>query len=138
MTTTKPARRPARKPRRKSSPIGIIHDDAEYDAAVAEMNRLAIEPEGSLARADQDRLELLALVIDDYDDKHFAIKVKDRSPVAALKYLMEMNELKAIDLAELFGGRSRVSDVLSGKRELSKAQVRALAQRFQVDANLFL
>jgi HTH-type transcriptional regulator/antitoxin HigA len=51
---------------------------------------------------------------------------------------MEDRGLKQIDLAPLFGGRSRVSDALAGKREISKAQAKALAAFFKVPADLFI
>jgi HTH-type transcriptional regulator / antitoxin HigA len=51
---------------------------------------------------------------------------------------MEDRDLKQIDLAPLFDGRSRVSDALAGKREISKAQAKALAAFFKVSADLFI
>jgi HTH-type transcriptional regulator/antitoxin HigA len=55
-----------------------------------------------------------------------------------LSYLMEQYDMTRADLVSLFGSRSRVSEVLSGKREPSMAQVRELRERFDVSADLFI
>jgi len=65
------------------------------------------------------------------------MKLMAKPPRAVLKTLKEDRNLKQIDLAPLFGERSRVSDTLAGKREISKAQARALAVFFKVPADLF-
>ena len=51
---------------------------------------------------------------------------------------MEERGLKQADVASLFGGRSRVSDVLAGKRDISKAQAKALSAFFNLPADLFI
>lgn len=137
MSPTRPRKRP-----RKSDLDGFIvrpiRSDEEYEVAVAAMDALAIKPEGSLSRDDQDRLELLTLVVGDYDDRHFRIAGRGKSPVELLRYLMEQNDLKPIDIAPLLGGRPAASLILSGKRELSKAQICAVSQRFKIDPGALL
>jgi HTH-type transcriptional regulator/antitoxin HigA len=51
---------------------------------------------------------------------------------------MESNGLKAVGLAPIFGGRGRVSDVLSGRRNISKEQAKRLAERFHVSPAVFI
>jgi HTH-type transcriptional regulator/antitoxin HigA len=51
---------------------------------------------------------------------------------------MEYNKLKAADLAGIMGGRSRMSDVLSGKREISKEQAKRLGERFGISPSVFI
>jgi len=64
--------------------------------------------------------------------------IPEGTPLGALEYLMESNGLKAIDLGSIFGGRGRVSDVLSGRRGISKAQAKRLAERFHVSSAVFI
>ena len=118
--------------------IRILRGDADYTKAVEAMNALAIRPEGSLDADEQEQLDLLALIVEQYDREHAALDTSSMTPLRALQYLMEANDLRPVDLAETLGGQNRVSEVLSGKRELSKAQIRALAKRFCVDAGLFI
>lgn len=62
----------------------------------------------------------------------------DAQPLDILKELMMANDLKAIDLAELLGGRSRVSEILSGKRSISKEQAKRLGTYFRLSPAAFL
>ncbi len=55
-----------------------------------------------------------------------------KAPLGALRYLLERNGLRAIDLAELLGGRGRVSDILSGRRGISLAQAKCLVAHFKL------
>jgi HTH-type transcriptional regulator/antitoxin HigA len=73
-----------------------------------------------------------------YEDVHHAIDTSDISGLDSLKYLLEQNSMTASDLGNLLGNRSLGSKILRGERELSKAHLRILADRFKVDAGLFL
>jgi HTH-type transcriptional regulator/antitoxin HigA len=64
--------------------------------------------------------------------------VPSAEPKDILRDLMESNHLKAADLAEVMGGRSRVSDALSGKRAISKEQAKRLSERFGVSPAAFI
>jgi HTH-type transcriptional regulator/antitoxin HigA len=59
-------------------------------------------------------------------------------PLGVLLYLMEQNELRPVDLVDVFGSRAVVSQVLSGKREISKAHARRLAERFRLSVEAFI
>lgn len=71
-----------------------------------------------------------------YERDH--VDIPPVSGVEALRHLMEENGLTQADLADLFGGKSVVSEVLSGKRTLSKSHVRKLSERFGLPADVFL
>ena len=76
--------------------------------------------------------------IGDYETQHYP-RGKRVSPVELLKYLMEQNSMNTTDLGELLGsGRGQASMILNGKRELSKANIRVLADRFKVSPAAFL
>jgi len=113
-----------------------IEDDAGLDAASEVAKRLAVM--GRLSRDQADYLEVLTTLIEKYEAEHFAIDTTGISSLEALKYLMEANDMNASDLGRLLGERSLGAAILRGDRKLSKANIRALCQRFHVQPGLFL
>ena len=71
----------------------------------------------------------------EYEDKHYHIP--DAEPRAMLKFLMEQNDLKQTDLKDILPA-SRVSEILNGKREISKAVAKKLAERFNMNLSVFI
>ncbi len=116
----------------KALPKVIENDEElEYFAGVLEgFDRLerALEPEEKALEA------LLARLIADYDDR---IAIPDLPARKVLAFLMEQRGLKQADLLPVFGSRSVASDVLSGKRELSKSHIRGLAEYFHLSPAAF-
>ena len=80
--------------------------------------------------------KLLEKLIEDYDAAHYPIP--QPQPHETVKYLMEQRGLRQADLAPIIGSRSQVSDLVSGKRGISKAQAKKLAEFFHVSAELFI
>ena len=78
-------------------------------------------------------LERLVMAYD--DERHPMPEIK---PHKMVKYLMDQRGLKQADLVPLLGSRSQVSDLVNGKRAISKAQVKKLAEYFHISAELFL
>lgn len=91
--------------------------------------------EGSLSAAETQLLKLLTLLIEDFEEKHYA--VPPSGPLAVVTFLMEQHNLKQKDLTDIFGTPSITSEVLSGKRELNKEHIRRLSKRFHVSPELF-
>ncbi len=71
-----------------------------------------------------DELDILMLLVEKYEDEHFAIPTSD--PVEAIKFLMEQNSLSRKDLEPYIGASGRVSEVLSRKRTLTLAMIKKL------------
>jgi HTH-type transcriptional regulator/antitoxin HigA len=116
-------------------PLRPIHDEPEYDNAIEMLDSLV----GFDLNNDQlDYLVALTTLVGAYEDEHHAIDTTDKTGLDALKYLMEHNDMTASDLGVLLGNRSLGSKILRGERELSKTHLRILADRFKVDAGLFL
>jgi antitoxin component HigA of HigAB toxin-antitoxin module len=111
--------------------IHIIHTEGDYEAALTEFEHyFDHEPEPGTEAAD--RFELLGMVLAKYEaERH---PVPDASPLEVLRFMMDANGRSQSDLADLFGSRSRASEVLSGHRELSLSQIRALAQEWRIPA----
>jgi HTH-type transcriptional regulator/antitoxin HigA len=81
-------------------------------------------------------LRLLGKLIADFEEKFYHLE--DAEPYEILKELMAARGLTQSDVARLFGSKSRASDVINGKRAISKSQAKALAEMFRVSAELFI
>jgi HTH-type transcriptional regulator / antitoxin HigA len=119
-------------------PLLPIKNERQYESAIAFLQELAVRNEKSLDSGEQAYLEALTQFVEDYEQNHHRIDVEDLGPLDALRYLMSENNMKAIDLGHLLGSRSVASQILSGKRKLSKTHILVLAERFKVEPGLFL
>ncbi len=88
-----------------------------------------------LSREEKELAELLTLLIEDFEARHYALPKAE--PLELLRFLMEQHNLRQADLLGIFKTRSIVSEVLSGKRELTKEHIRQLSARFQVSPEVF-
>jgi antitoxin component HigA of HigAB toxin-antitoxin module len=112
-----------------ASKISIIRDEAGYEAAMAEYEAF-FDKEPALGNEDGDRFELLGLLLAKYEEEHFPMP--KTSPVEAIRFAMDRKGLAQSDLAELLGSRSRASEILSGRRELTLPQIRLLAKAWGI------
>jgi HTH-type transcriptional regulator/antitoxin HigA len=113
----------------------VIRSEAENERYIAMLEKL--DRRGSRMSAAARRMaELLTLLIEDFEEKHYALKAA--SPVEVLSELMLANQLKQKDLVDIFGTPSIVSEVLHGKRQLTTEHIRRLSRRFHVSPELFL
>ena len=117
----------------KFSPKVIRTEKAneEYTAALYDLD----QRDGTLTRAEKELAELLTLLIEDFESKRYVLP--RAKPVEVLRFLMEQHGLKQKDLADVFGTRSIVSEVLSGKRKLNREHIRRLSERFHVSPEVF-
>jgi HTH-type transcriptional regulator/antitoxin HigA len=116
--------------------VKAIETEEEYDHMVAAVEQLMDKGEVHLSPEESALLETMAILVQAYDDRHHAL-----SPVAPnemLAYLMETSGRTAKDLLPLLGTRGRVSEVLSGKRSISKDQAKKLASMFRVTVDFFI
>lgn len=109
---------------------------SSFEQADAEVGRLLRKGYDNLSAEEQRLLALLSRVIEDYEDRIFPVPTS--APHQTLQFLMEQNELRQADLVEIFGSRGRVSEVVSGKRAISKTQAKALGEFFKVSPDLFI
>ena len=97
----------------------ILKSEPEYEEACQRIYRLInktdnpVEPDSP----EGEELELLSLLVEKYEKEHYPIDPPD--PVDAIKFRMEHMNLKQTDIAPLFGGKTRVSEVLNGRRPLT-------------------
>jgi HTH-type transcriptional regulator / antitoxin HigA len=85
--------------------------------------------------AQREAIELLTLLIERYEEEHFALP--QASPADVLRFLLERHGLKQRDLATELGGESVVSEILSGKRKLNAAHIEQISKRFHVSPAVF-
>jgi HTH-type transcriptional regulator / antitoxin HigA len=113
----------------------IIKNAKEYKERLSEAEKLiARDPEPGTP--DAERLELLALLIDYYEKKVFPIEKP--GPVEAIVFRMQQMGLTQEDMVQYIGCRSKVSEVLSGKRNLSINMIRALQKGLGIPAEILL
>jgi HTH-type transcriptional regulator/antitoxin HigA len=113
--------------------IKVIKSASEYGVALARVEKLMDAKPGT---APGDELEILSLLIHDYEGKVFPIDKPD--PVAAIRFRMAQQGLTNKDLVPFLGSRSRVSEVLSGRRTLSLNMIRALVAGLRIPADVLL
>jgi len=110
----------------------VIQNDADHAQANALIDKLM----GSSDPADQARMTAQARLSEAYERTRWPRRAPTLPDL--LTYLMDQHGLSRADLVPLLGTASRVSEVLSGKRELSMSMVRRLRERFQISADLLI
>ena len=112
----------------------IIKTDAQYNKYCDILETLV--DSGRKAKAVQDEIELLTLLIEKYDEVHNTFK--DADPIELLKSLMKDHKMKAVELAKLLNvSEGLVSDMLNYKKGLSKDTIRILSERFKLNQEAF-
>lgn len=91
---------------------------------------------GSPTREEEELAELLTMLIDEYEERRHRIREAD--PQQVLRHLMEARQLTQKDLWKLFGSKGVASEVLNGKRSISKTHAKKLAVFFHVSPDLFI
>ena len=113
----------------------IIENDAELER-VAHIVEPLLDKGQHRTREEEALCRLLLRLIEDYQQAHRAIP--RLTPKEALEALLEARNLRQADLLPIFGSRSRISDAVNGKREITKAHARKLAEFFSVSPELFI
>ena len=111
----------------------VIRDEKQNQAYIRRLEDLTSKK--SVTRAEEKLIELLAVLIEDFEAKHYP--VPDASPLAVIRHLMEAHHLRQKDLVDVFGTESIVSEVLHGKRQLTKEHISRLSARFGISPAVF-
>ena len=115
--------------------IRIIKTKQQYRRYLKEVDRLVpLDPDPRTPEGA--RLELLAKLVEDYEKEHFRFRKPD--PVEALVFRMHEQGLKQKDIADIVGGKNRASEVLSRKRPLTLAMIRALNEKLGIPSELLI
>jgi HTH-type transcriptional regulator/antitoxin HigA len=113
----------------------VIETDAELERVEKIIADLLKKGE-TLSPEEEKLLDLLSNLVEDYEDEHYPIP--EASPNEVLKFLMEPNNLKQSDLKTIFSSSGIASEVIKGKRSISKAQAKKLAEFFNVSVAVFI
>ena len=111
----------------------IIESDEENERLIVELERLDALPR--MTPEQHALAELLTLLIQQFERRY---DLPGIAPLEALQSLIEDRGLRQRDLLNVFGSSSVASDVLRGKREISKQHARRLAEFFHVPVSLFI
>lgn len=101
----------------------LIKNSSDHAALLKRLKELMIADPNPGSKEDEE-LELLAFLIADYESR--TVRIPEATPAEAIRFRMEQSGLTQRDLVPLIGSKGRVSEVLSGKRELTLAMVRKL------------
>jgi HTH-type transcriptional regulator/antitoxin HigA len=112
-----------------------LRTEADYNAALAAI-RPYFDNEPAADTAEADHFDLLAMVIEKYEDERFPMPAAD--PVAAVQLIMEANAYTRADLVEILGAPSRASEFLNRRRDLSLPQIRRLNAEWGIPAEALI
>jgi HTH-type transcriptional regulator/antitoxin HigA len=110
-----------------------IKTELDYQVSLSKLDELFNAPIGT---KESDYADILALLVDEYEKKHFPIEAPD--PIEAIKIRMEEMHLKQKDLASVIGGNNRVSEVLNKKRKLTVEMIRSLTSKLNLSPNILI
>ena len=113
--------------------LKVFKTEHEYEYG---LNRLEQIFDAQVGTKEGDELELLSLLIENYEQQHFPIDLPD--PVEAIKFRMEQMNYKAKDLAKVIGYPSRVTEILNRKRKLSLDMIRQINRIMHIPTDVLI
>jgi HTH-type transcriptional regulator / antitoxin HigA len=113
--------------------IKPIHTEHDYQKSLDRIEELFDARPGT---KEGDELEILGILIDEYEKKHFLIEAP--KPVEAIKFRMDQLGMQQKDLAKLLGSKSRASEILSGKRSLSLRHIKLMYKKLGIPAQVLI
>lgn len=115
--------------------IRPIKTEADYDATLKRIDTLMnLDPD--IGSTEGDELEVLVMLVEKYEEKHWAISTPD--PIEAIKYRMEEMGLKQKDLVPLIGSKSKVSELLNHKINLSLSMISNLSSTLHIPLEVLI
>lgn len=113
--------------------ISVIKTKKQYQQYLNRMQEIFDAKKGS---PESDELDLLALVIEKYEEEKFHIPEPD--PIEAIRFIMEQNGLSNKDLGKVLNSTSHTSEILNKKRKLNLKQIRILEKEFNIPAEILI
>jgi len=109
----------------------VLKTERDYKAALAYVERLMDQPS-----SDEDELELWSLLVENYEESHFSIATPD--PIEAIRFRLEQAGLQSADLLPYLQSKSKISEVMNGKRPLSLSMIRSLHVGLKIPAEVLV
>lgn len=113
--------------------LKTLKTEADYSAAISRFEEIFQAENGT---AESDEADVLALLIKEYEERHFVIESPD--PIAAIQYRMAQQGMTNKDLADILGFKSRVTDIFRRNRKLNLAMVRKLHAALNIPLHLLI
>lgn len=114
----------------------VIETEDENERMLAEVERLMSQGEENLSAEESRLARLMIVLIEEFESRAYAIP--DAAPHEVLQHLMEARGLKQAALLPIFGSRGYTSDIVNGKRGISKEHAKVLGEFFRVSPSLFI
>ncbi|VGO20897.1 helix-turn-helix domain-containing protein [Pontiella sulfatireligans] len=111
----------------------IIKTEEEYEAM---LKRVEVLMDAEPATPEEEELELLGLLVESYEKEHYPIGLP--TPIEAIEFAMDQKKLTQADMVQYLGSPSKVSEVLRGKRALSKTMIRKLVEGLGISPEILL
>ena len=127
---------PIRYGRLLSRTLPVLIETEEENARMLTVVEKLMKKGEDLSAEEEKLLKLLARLIEDFEQRYY--QPPEAEPLEVLHHLMEARAVKPSQLWEVFGSKGIASEVLNGKRGISKTHARALANYFHVPADLFV
>jgi HTH-type transcriptional regulator/antitoxin HigA len=113
--------------------ISPIRNEKDYKKA---LERLEVIFDAKRGTKEGDELEILAILIDNYENENFPVGMPD--PISAINFRMEQMGLKQKDLVEMIGFKSRVSEIMNRKRKLTLEMIRKLSTQLRIPTEVLI
>jgi HTH-type transcriptional regulator/antitoxin HigA len=113
--------------------IKPIKTETDYNQALERLEMIFDAKNGT---PEGDELEVLGILIDQYENEHFPIGLPD--PIEAIKFRMEQMGYNQNDLANIVGLKSRASEILNRKRKLSLEMIRKLHEVLHIPTDVLI
>jgi HTH-type transcriptional regulator/antitoxin HigA len=113
--------------------IKPIKSEADYKLALKRLEEIF---DALIGTSESDEADILGVLVDEYEKKHYPIEAPD--PIEAIKIRMEELQLKQVDLVDVIGSKSRVSEILNRKRKLTIEMIRNLTKRLNLSSDLLI
>lgn len=113
--------------------LKLIKTEKDYQQS---LNRLEVIFDSKKGTQEGDELEILGILIEQYENNHFPIDLPD--PIEAIKFRMEQLGYTQTDLANVVGLKSRASEILNKKRKLSLEMIRQLHEKLNIPTDVLI
>ncbi len=114
----------------------VVHTEKENERLLAEIEKLLSKGESNLSPEEEELLELLTQLVEAFERR--AYTRKKASPAELVSFLLEQRGLTARHLWPVLGSKSRVSDLVNGRREVSREQAKKLGEFFHISPAAFI
>jgi HTH-type transcriptional regulator / antitoxin HigA len=111
----------------------LIKTEEDYNEALSRLEKIFDSEPGT---KEGEELELLSILIDNYEKKLYPIELPD--PIEAIKFRMEQLNYKPRDLAKILGFRSRATEILNRKRKLSLSMIRRIHEQLHIPTEILV